>query len=562
MRRPLSTTYPRHSAQQPRLWRRVLIGRRSWAGVLARCLGILVALGLVLAPTNAFSTSAGEFTIAPGQSRTIEVADRARDAYGSVKFVVPEQRTVWMALQFRAVSSSLGYRTRVRVLPNGDVWAGFSRVTDGKEDLLVSEPTSLSVEAGQTVVIEGKVVGTDPVELSVRVRVEGVPQKAWQRVAEDDSADRLTAPGKTRTWAYLSQAASDKARVSFSAASVTISDVPEPKPEPTPSTEPSPTAKPTSSASSTPSAKPTPSEKPTPTPTTATPSAKPTPSPEPTRTETPEPTPSPTPTPSPRPNPGGKPSAATTGVPQGIALKQHNGDITVTKDGTVLRGMDIHGFVNVKAANVKILDSVVRGGVAKGYATGLITNYGYPNLLIEDVSVVADHPSVYFDGIKGNNFTARRVHVVGNVDSIKIHGDNVRVEDSLLEDTKYYASDPYQGGGATHNDNIQILSGKNLTITGNTIRGASNFAILGSASQSSLPDLEVRGNWLDGGHCTVKLQVLNGHSQTATVADNKFGPNRKIKSCAFTAFPAVNLTARGNVYEADGSPVNILRTNS
>jgi hypothetical protein len=553
--------------------RRLLLGRPTWAGVLARGLGILLALGLVIAPANAFSTSAGEFTIAPGQSRTIEVADRARDAYGSVKFVVPEQRTVWMALQFRAVSSSLGYRTRVRVLPNGDVWAGFSRVTDGKEDLLVSEPTSLSVEAGQTVVIEGKVVGTDPVELSVRVRVEGVPQEAWQRVAQDDSADRLTAPGKTRTWAYLSQAATEKARVSFSAASVKITDVPEPKP--TPSTEPSPTAKPTPSASPTPSTKPTPSQKPTPSPTpTRSESPTPTPSPTPTKSESATPTPSPTPTksasptptptsaPSPRPNPGGKPSAATTGVPQGIALKQHYGDITVTKDGTVLQGMDIHGFVNVKAANVKIIDSVVRGGHAKGYATGLITNYGYSNLLIEDVSVVAEHPSVYFDGIKGNNFTARRVHVVGNVDSIKIHGDNVTVENSLLEDTKYYANDPYQGGGATHNDNIQILSGKNLTITGNTIRGASNFAILGSASQSSLPDLEIRGNWLDGGHCTVKLQVLNGHGQTATVTDNKFGPNRKVRSCAFTAFPAVSLTARGNVYESDGSPVNILRTNS
>ena len=231
----------------------------------------------------------------------------------------------------------------------------------------------------------------------------------------------------------------------------------------------------------------------------------------------------------------------------------------MTKEGTVLRGLDIHGFVNVKAANVKILDSVVRGGKSPGYATGLITNYGYSNLLVEDVSVVADHPSVYFDGIKGNNFTARRVHVVGNVDSIKIHGDNVKVEDSLLENTVSYANDPYQGGSATHNDNIQILKGKNLTITGNTIRGASNFAILGSASQAAVPDLEIRGNWVDGGHCTIKLQVLNGHGQTATVTDNKFGPNRKVKSCAFTAYPAVNLTARGNVYEADGSPVNVLR---
>ena len=159
--------------------------------------------------------------------------------------------------------------------------------------------------------------------------------------------------------------------------------------------------------------------------------------------------------------------------------------------------MDIHGFVIVKAANVKIIDSVVRGGKSQGYATGLITNYGYSNLLVEDVSVVADHPSVYFDGIKGNNFTARRVHVVGNVDSIKIHGDNVKVEDSLLENTVSLRQRPVPGRlGHPQRQHSDPVRRKNLTITGNTIRGASNFAILGSASQASIPDLEIRGTGL------------------------------------------------------------------
>ena len=144
-------------------------------------------------------------------------------------------------------------------------------------------------------------------------------------------------------------------------------------------------------------------------------------------------------------------------MPQGLALTRHDGDITVTKDGTVLRGLDIHGFVNVKAANVKILDSVVRGGKAQGYATGPDHQLRLRQPAGRGRQRRGRASSVYFDGIKGNNFTARRVHVVGNVDSIKIHGNNVTVEDSLLENTTYYASDPYQGGSATHNDNIQIL---------------------------------------------------------------------------------------------------------
>ena len=259
MRRPLSTIVPRRSARRPRTFRRLLLGRPSWSGALARCVGLLLALGLIVAPTNAFSTSAGAFTIAPGQSRTLEVAERAQDAYGSVKFVVPEQRTVWMALQFRAATATQGYRTRVRVLPNGAVWAGFSRVADGQETLLVSEPTPLTVQTGQTVVIEGKVIGTDPVQLSVRVRIEGVPQAAWQRTARDDSAARVTTPGKTRAWAYLSQAATGAAPVSFSAASVTIADLPvDPAPQPEPSETPDPTPSPKPIPTTTPTPKPTP----------------------------------------------------------------------------------------------------------------------------------------------------------------------------------------------------------------------------------------------------------------------------------------------------------------
>ena len=67
---------------------------------------------------------------------------------------------------------------------------------------------------------------------------------------------------------------------------------------------------------------------------------------------------------------------------------------------------------------------------------------------------------------------------------------------------------------------------------------------------------------LDGGHCTVKLQVLNGWSETATVKDNKFGPNRVIKNCQLQVYTAVHLTASGNVMELTGAAVSPLRDNS
>jgi len=213
----------------------------------------------------------------------------------------------------------------------------------------------------------------------------------------------------------------------------------------------------------------------------------------------------------------------------------------------------------VKAANVTISRSIVRGGRNPTTAQGVITNYGYKNLVITDTDVRTSYPSVYLDGIKGWNFTARRVHVAGGVDSIKIHGDNVTVVDSLLENTKWYANDPYQDGGPTHNDNIQILKGRNLTITGNTIRGAQNFAVLGAANLDDVPNLLVNGNWLDGGHCTLKLQTMRGHTLKATVVDNRFGPHRRVSHCPIQALPEVQLTARNNVSELTGKPVQIWR---
>ncbi|HLL61487.1 MAG TPA: hypothetical protein VK401_00435 [Propionibacteriaceae bacterium] len=254
-----------------------------------------------------------------------------------------------------------------------------------------------------------------------------------------------------------------------------------------------------------------------------------------------------------------KPSALTTGVPAGTSLRVHRGDLVITKADTRIDRLDIHGFVVVKAPRVKITRSIVRGGKSPRTAMGLVTNYGQPGLVIEDSLLKPAYPSVYVDGIKGWNFTARRVHVVGNVDSIKIHGDNVWVEKSLLENTTRFTSDPYQGGGATHNDNIQVMKGRNITIWMNTIRGAQNFAILGSANIGSTPNLVIRGNWLDGGHCTVKLQSLRSYRLKVQLAHNRFGPNRRIAYCPVQAEPQVTLSAWNNLYERNRRPIAIYR---
>ncbi|MDO9379186.1 MAG: hypothetical protein Q7T56_10085 [Nocardioidaceae bacterium] len=254
----------------------------------------------------------------------------------------------------------------------------------------------------------------------------------------------------------------------------------------------------------------------------------------------------------------GRPAAYNTGVPKNLKLRVHRGNLTITRAGTKIDAMDIRGFVSIKAPNVTITRSIVRGGTPPRDNVGLITNYGYRNLVVRATTLKATKQTVWVDGIKGSNFTLDKVHVSGNVDSVKIQGDNVKITRSLLEDTVYWKSDPFQGGGPTHNDNIQIQKGRNITIARNTIRGAQNFAILGAASIGNTPNLKVLDNWVDGGHCTVKLETRKSYALRATVTGNVFGPNRKVQSCPMVATSTATVSAANNLLDS-GDPVRVQR---
>ena len=252
-------------------------------------------------------------------------------------------------------------------------------------------------------------------------------------------------------------------------------------------------------------------------------------------------------------------NADNTGVPAGTVLRRYDGNLTITTPGAVYDSLDIHGFVVVKAPNVKITRSIVRGGVGT-YSRGLITNTTSTatGLVVEDSDIFPAYPSVWLDGVKGANFTLRRVDVRGTVDNVKVHGPNVVIEDSYLHDSKYYASDPHQGGGETHNDGVQVLGGHNLRIRNNTITGAHNAALQVTQDFSATTDLQFTGNYVDGGGCTVnmahkKLTYMNG----ITVSGNRFGRNTRYYDCAIIATRGTTYTATNNVWDATGTAVRL-----
>jgi hypothetical protein len=254
--------------------------------------------------------------------------------------------------------------------------------------------------------------------------------------------------------------------------------------------------------------------------------------------------------------PGIKPTAANTGVPAGTALTVVNGDMTITQDGTVVDAKDIHGIVTIRASHVKITRSIVRGRAISGVGAAISVDSG-TDVLLEDTEVAIGTPSPGMDGVRGSNFVARRLDVHGGVDGMKL-GNNDVVEYSYVHDMTYFASDPSQGGGPTHNDAIQILSGADIRVTGNqlVVAKSQNAGIQVTQDFGAVTNLLLEGNWADGGGCTFNIAHKGQASLQVAVQGNRFGRN-SFYNCPILKSTATTLTGTGNVWDDTGTPVPV-----
>jgi hypothetical protein len=332
-------------------------------------------------------------------------------------------------------------------------------------------------------------------------------------------------------------------------------------PKPTVSATPAPTVAPTVAPKPTASAAPAPTAAPSPSP-TASPSPTPKPSPTVTATPTaaPAPKPSPTATTPPPTTTLAKPGITTSvGVPAGTQLTVHNGDLTVTQAGAVIDSVDIRGLLRIKAPNVTIKNSVIRGKELTGNM-GLITNdAGAYHFTLTDSTIAAAYPSPYVNGIIGHNFTVRRTEIRGVVDSVHITGSDVLVENSWVHNSLYFASDPTHNGGPSHADSFQIQAGSNITIRNNRIEGARSSAMQTTQDRGVISNLTVSGNWIDGGACSLNIASGSlGPIQGILVSKNTFGLSTSIARCAIIAKTTQPVTNTANVF-TDGLAVTVSR---
>jgi hypothetical protein len=247
------------------------------------------------------------------------------------------------------------------------------------------------------------------------------------------------------------------------------------------------------------------------------------------------------------------------GVPEGTRLVVHEGDIVVTKQGTILDGLDIHGFVIIKAPDVTIMNSVVRGrATEKGVS--LVSNYksGLPFTIV-DSELVGGVPSPWINGVMGSNFELRGVLIHRVVDAVHITGDNVLVEDSRLEANLHFSVDPNQGGEASHDDSIQVQAGNNIRIRNNHISGPHNAVLQITQDLGPVSNLSFLRNTADGGFCSVNVSEKGrGPIQGLVIEDNRFGRGTAQPDCAIIAPPTTRIQMKGNVY-TDGTEVAVRR---
>jgi hypothetical protein len=176
---------------------------------------------------------------------------------------------------------------------------------------------------------------------------------------------------------------------------------------------------------------------------------------------------------------------------------------------------------------------------------------------ISDTTLLPSHPSVNVDGLKGYGFTASRLNISGAVDSALIYGSDTTIKDSWLHDNRHYLTDPSQGGTPSHDDSVQVQGGNNIRLTNNTMSGAWNAAVQVTQDYAVTSDLQVTGNWLGGGGCTVNIaQKWRGPIVGLVVSNNLFSRDSRL-DCAIISPSTTVLTAVNDLWVDTLTPVRI-----
>ncbi len=247
-----------------------------------------------------------------------------------------------------------------------------------------------------------------------------------------------------------------------------------------------------------------------------------------------------------------------------LTPRRFDGDLNIVAPGAVVEDLDVWGRVFIKAPNVRIRRLIIRGGSptsAGGDALLWAVHPGADGYVVEDVTLAPTFPSPNQNGIYASRRGIfSRLNVSGTVDGVVVYGSGVEIRDSYFHDFVTYPADPVKNRSASHSDAIQIQAGVGVKVTGSTLTGALNAAVMVTQDAGTVADLVIAENVIDGGGCSINF-ASNGPPKTGLVIrDNRFGRGQRVANCAIirnaTASP---LTESGNVWDDTGQPIVITR---
>lgn len=239
------------------------------------------------------------------------------------------------------------------------------------------------------------------------------------------------------------------------------------------------------------------------------------------------------------------PNAKNTGVPDGKELTTltpsnipypddamgGSGGIklVINTPGAIYDGWRFNHLVEVRAPGVTFRNCFFAGLEENPANSALLLIYDkntadavVPSAMVEDSTMIPRVPNVSIDGVRGSNFSLRRVEITKTVDGAHIYGPtqerddpkagNVLIERSWIHDLVYYETDPNHTNGS-HNDGVQIRGGNNIYLLNNRIDGKiRNAAIQVTQAYNNVKNLVIVGNILANGLCTINIDDQKGTS--------------------------------------------------
>ncbi len=191
----------------------------------------------------------------------------------------------------------------------------------------------------------------------------------------------------------------------------------------------------------------------------------------------------------------------------------------MTTANAVYDGYRFDQLVEVRAPGVQFRNCSFRGTDPNPADSALLYvrpetfAVGQPSALVVDSTFIPRAPNNHIDGVRGSNFTLRRVEISRTVDGVHVHGTpvrldphagNVTIAGSWIHDLIHYKDTSHTDG--THNDGLQIVGGRNISVTGTRIDGTIyTSAFMIAKDRNDISNVTINGNWLAGGSVTINV---------------------------------------------------------